>query len=112
VPLTKPVEEEIKKSLEKIPDDYFEGIDPKDFKIYKGEGCEKCGHTGYAGRFGIFEVLPVTPEIQELLLGKVSGTKIYEVASRLGMISMKQDGVVKVLRGETTMDEIVRVTTE
>ncbi|MCL5008906.1 MAG: GspE/PulE family protein [Patescibacteria group bacterium] len=111
-PLTKGVEEEIRKHLVGVPKDYIEGFDPKTLKIYKGEGCDKCGHTGYAGRFGIFEVMPVTTEIQDLILGKSSVHKIYEEAFKLGMITMKQDGIIKLLRGETTMDEIIRVTTE
>lgn len=110
--LTKPIEEELKKLLVGIPDDYLEGLDTKNLKIYKGEGCDKCGHTGYAGRFGIFEVLPNTNEIQDLVLSKSSTHKIYEEGARLGMITMKQDGAVKILRGETTMDEVIRVTTE
>ncbi|MCX6797256.1 MAG: GspE/PulE family protein, partial [Candidatus Doudnabacteria bacterium] len=84
VPLTKVLEEEIKKDLLNIPEEYFEGVDKKQYKIYKGAGCEKCGHTGYVGRFGIFEVLPSTAEIQELVSNKSSGSKIYEVAAKLG----------------------------
>ena len=106
------IEEEIRKHLENVPPEYLGGVDTKNLKMFKGAGCEKCGRTGYAGRFGIFEVLPMPTEIQELLLGKVSTNKIYEAAARLGMITMKQDGIIKVLRGETTMDEIIRVTTE
>jgi type IV pilus assembly protein PilB len=112
VPVIKTLEEEMKKSLIGVPPEYIVGFDPTKIKVFKGEGCEKCGHTGYVGRFGIFEVLPSTNEIQELVTTKASGNKIYEVAAKLGMITMKQDGVVKVLRGETTMDEVIRVTTE
>ncbi len=111
-PLSKAVEEEINKELIGVPDDYYDGIDRKQFKIFKGEGCEKCGHTGYVGREGIFEVLPTTTEIQDLILSKSSAHKIYEVAQKLGMITLKQDGIIKVLRGETTLDEVIRVTTE
>jgi len=110
--LTKAVEEEIRKEIIGVPDDYFEGLDKKTFKIYKGDGCEKCGHTGYTGRMGIFEVLPTTTEIQDLILGKGSAHKIYEEAQKLGMITLKQDGMIKVLRGDTTMEEVIRVTTE
>lgn len=112
VPMTKALEEEIKASLPGIPDEYFEGIDKKVLKNYKGEGCEKCGHTGYTGRMGIYEVLPMTPEIQDLVSEKASSRKILEEAQKLGMITLKQDGIIKVLRGDTTMDEIIRVTTE
>lgn len=110
--LTKPFEEEIRKNLVGIPEEYFEGLDKNHLKVYKGAGCEKCGHTGYSGRMGIFEVLPTTAELQELILSKASAHKIYEVAAKLGMITMKQDGIVKVLRGITTLDEVIRVTTE
>ncbi len=112
VVLTKAVEEVIQKELIGIPDDYFEGLDRKKIKVFKGEGCEKCGHTGYSGRMGIFEVLPTTIEIQDLILGKNSAHKIYEEAQKIGMISLKQDGMVKVLRGDTSIEEIIRVTTE
>jgi type II secretory ATPase GspE/PulE/Tfp pilus assembly ATPase PilB-like protein len=110
--LTKAVEEEITKEIIGVPDDYFEGLDKKNMKVYKGDGCEKCGHTGYSGRMGLFEVLPTTAEIQDLILEKSSAHKIYEEAQKLGMISLKQDGMVKVLRGDTTMEEVIRVTTE
>jgi type IV pilus assembly protein PilB len=112
IPLTKAVEEEIKKELEGVPDDYYEGLDRKQFKNYKGEGCEKCGHTGYSGRMGIFEVLPMTQDIQDMVLTKASPRKIFEAAQKLGMITLKQDGMIKVLRGDTTIDEVIRVTTE
>ncbi len=112
VPITKAVEDEIRKNLVGVPEEYLEGVDQKTIKIYKGQGCEKCGHTGYVSRFGIFEVLPVTTQVQDLILTKASTHKVYEEASKLGMITMKQDGIVKVIRGETTMDEIIRVTTE
>ncbi len=112
VPLPKLVEEEIKKDLVGIPEDYFGNVDRNKLKIFKGKGCDKCGNTGYSGRVGIFEVLPTNTEIQDLILSKSSAHKIYEVAAKMGMITMKQDGVIKVLQGETTMDEVVRVTTE
>ena len=112
IEISKTLEEEIRKDIENVPDEYFEGIDKKNLKMYKGEGCERCAHTGYAGRFGIFEVLPSNDDVQELILSKVAAHKIFELAQKMGMITMKQDGVVKVLKGLTTMDEVVRVTTE
>ncbi len=112
IPITKAVEQEIEKNLINVPEEYFEGFDRKVLKMYKGAGCEKCGKTGYQGRFGIFEVLPVTTEIQDMVLAKQAAHQLYETGAKLGMITMKQDGVIKVLRGETTMDEVIRVTTE
>jgi type II secretory ATPase GspE/PulE/Tfp pilus assembly ATPase PilB-like protein len=87
-------------------------LDLKKLTMYGPKGCEKCGHIGYKGRFGIFEVLPMLPELQEMIYGKTPAFKLYEAALKFGMISMKQDGVLKVLHGETSFEEIVRVTTE
>jgi type IV pilus assembly protein PilB len=110
--LSPAMEQVIKKGLVGVPEEYIVGFDPKKLKIFKGKGCEKCGQTGYVGRYGIFEIMPSTPEIQDLILAKVSVHKIYEEAAKLGMINMQQDGFIKVLRGETTLDEVMRVTTE
>lgn len=112
IEVPKPIETEMRKGLIGIPEDYLDAVDTTTLHMYKGKGCEKCGHTGYVGRFGLFEVLPVVPEIQDLVMGKASAHKIYEATLKMGMITMKQDGVVKVLRGETTFDELIRVTTE
>jgi len=110
--LTHPIEEEIRKILVGVSKEYLEGLDLKQPKIFKGQGCEKCGHTGYVGRYGIFEVLPVTTEIQDMIIAKSSAYKVYEVAAKMGMITMQQDGILKALHGETTFDEVIRVTTE
>jgi type II secretory ATPase GspE/PulE/Tfp pilus assembly ATPase PilB-like protein len=90
----------------------LKGLDVQNFQVWEAVGCEQCGNIGYKGRFGIFEIFPVLPEIQEMMFARTPAAKIYEAGAKLGIITMKQDGVVKVLRGETTMEEIVRVTTE
>lgn len=106
------LEKEVNQSLINIPKEYLEGLDLKKHTVYEAKGCEECGDIGYKGRFGIFEVMPMLDELQEVLFSKQPVYKIYEQAAKIGMITMKQDGIVKVLRGETTMDEIIRVTTE
>jgi type IV pilus assembly protein PilB len=111
-PAPEAVAEQLKTEIVGIPEVYFEGIDKTKIELSKGEGCEKCERTGYKGRLGIFEVLPLVPEIQDLILNKAQSGKILEVAKKLGMISMRQDGIVKVLRGETTLEEVVRVSKE
>lgn len=103
---------EVKKELAGIPESYMEGIDINKLQGFEPKGCNKCDNTGFRGRMGIYEVLPVTPEIQDLIAKKASNTDIYANVSKLGAITMKQDGFVKVLRGETTYDEVLRVTTE
>ncbi len=106
------LQKEFEQVLQTSPKEYLDGLDPKKLKAYEAVGCDKCGHIGYKGRMGIFEVLPMFDELQELLFGKTPAFKIYEAAAKLGMITMKQDGLIKVLRGETTIEEIGRVTTD
>ncbi|OGE20240.1 hypothetical protein A3E45_05150 [Candidatus Daviesbacteria bacterium RIFCSPHIGHO2_12_FULL_43_11] len=84
---------------------------PKDKQImlYKGSGCSECGKVGYLGRVGIFEVLPVTPKIMQLILERASDADIEKEAVLEGMITLKQDGYMKVLEGVTTLEEVLRV---
>lgn len=106
------IQKDLEAVITEVPKDYLDKIDPKNLKTYEAVGCEKCGNVGYKGRMGIFEILPMFDDLQELLFNKQPAHKIYEAAAKLGMITMKQDGLIKVLRGETTVEEIARVTTE
>jgi type II secretory ATPase GspE/PulE/Tfp pilus assembly ATPase PilB-like protein len=81
-------------------------------KLYKGTGCEVCGHSGFLGRIGIYEVMPVTDAIAKLILERKDSATIETKAKEEGMITMKQDGYLKVLEGTTTIDEILRVAQE
>ncbi|MBI2196761.1 type II/IV secretion system protein [Candidatus Daviesbacteria bacterium] len=78
-------------------------------KLFKGKGCPFCGNTGYVGRVGIFEILSITEEISKLVLEHASSGSIEQAAVAAGMITMKQDGYLKVLEGITTMEEVLRV---
>ncbi len=102
----------IDESLVNIPKEYLGKLDLKKYTVYEPVGCKECGNIGYKGRFGIFEVMPMLDELQEVLFSKEPLHKIYEAASKFGFITMQQDGLLKVISGETTMDEIIRVTTE
>lgn len=106
------IRKEIDEAMKNVPKEYLDKIDPKNYKMYEPVGCKECGDIGYKGRMGIFEVMPMLNEFQEILFAKRPAYEIYELTAKFGMINMKQDGIVKVLRGETTMDEIIRVTTE
>jgi len=79
-------------------------------KFFKGEGCEKCAGLGYKGQIGIFEIFQVTDEIRDMILAdNVSEHKMKELAVRNGMITMVQDGILKALRGVTSLSEVFRV---
>jgi type II secretory ATPase GspE/PulE/Tfp pilus assembly ATPase PilB-like protein len=81
-------------------------------KLYKGKGDKECGSSGYYGRLGIFEVLPVTEKIGRLILEHSPAIHIEKVARQEGMITMKQDGYLKVLSGATSVEEVLRVAQE
>lgn len=81
----------------------------KNFQLYKGKGCNECGNLGYQGRVGIFEVLPVSDKIMRLILERASAADIEKQAVTEGMITMKQDGYLKVLDGLTSIEEVLRV---
>ena len=112
IPIPPIAEKEMRKELELVPEDYIVGFDLKKLTMFAPQGCDKCGKSGYKGRIGIFEVLPMFTDLQELIYSQSPAHKIYEATAKVGMITMKQDGIVKVLRGETTLDEIIRVTSE
>lgn len=81
------------------------------WKVHDG-GCESCGHVGYKGRMGIYEVLGSTTEIQTLIVSNATSDAIQNQAMKDGMITMQIDGFVKALRGQTSVEEILRVTAE
>lgn len=76
------------------------------------DGCDECNHTGYKGRIGIYEVLGVSIPIQKMITANSTSEQIQEQAIADGMTTMQTDGLVKVLRGNTTLEEVLRVTRE
>lgn len=94
----------IKKELDKI--NITEPL-----KFYRGKGCSKCSE-GYRGRIGLYEVLLMSDEIEALTVNRSPANVIYEKAVKEGMITMTQDGLIKALKGITTVDEVYRATAE
>jgi type IV pilus assembly protein PilB len=76
------------------------------------DGCEECSHTGYKGRVGIYEVLGNTIPIQKLIVSNATSNQIQDQAILEGMITMQTDGLIKAIRGNTTVEEVLRVTKE
>jgi type IV pilus assembly protein PilB len=109
---TKPTTEE-KTKLEKVLKtiSFKSGVAiPKITDIYKTKGCVKCNNIGYKGRTTISEVFELNHELQDLILRNAITSELTEKATELGMITLSQDGVLKVLEGETTLEEVERVT--
>ncbi|MBP9711616.1 MAG: type II/IV secretion system protein [Candidatus Pacebacteria bacterium] len=104
----------IKTALESIVTD---GKDPKKYnidkdaaiKIWKPKGCEKCNMTGYKGRIGIFEAIRTDETIEKVMLENPSEREIKKVARAQGILSMRQDGIIKILSGVTSIEEVQSV---
>ncbi|OGG12519.1 hypothetical protein A3D77_01135 [Candidatus Gottesmanbacteria bacterium RIFCSPHIGHO2_02_FULL_39_11] len=79
-------------------------------QIFAGIGCKLCHNTGYAGRIGIFEVLTVSKEIKKLITQKFDSDIMKQKAVDEGMSTMLDDGMDKIVRGQTTLEEVLRVT--
>ncbi len=102
----------IREELERLPDSERKRIKiSAPLYIYKPKGCSLCVNKGFKGRIGIFEVLAVTKELEDIILAaETSESKIEKEAERQGMITLKQDGILKVLEGETFLEEVLKTT--
>jgi type IV pilus assembly protein PilB len=88
----------------------FEPDDPNSLiTLYRGTGCEECRHKGYKGRLGLYELLVMNEEIAELVVRRAPVADIREVARASGMKELREDGLIKVMEGLTTPDEVRRV---
>jgi type IV pilus assembly protein PilB len=88
----------------------LKGQDLSALSFYKGVGCRQCDNNGYKGRLGIFEVLEMTSGLSTLIIQKVTIEQIREFTKKQKMITMIEDGFIKALDGITTIEEIIRVT--
>ncbi|MCM2315343.1 MAG: type II secretion system protein GspE, partial [Thermoanaerobaculia bacterium] len=80
------------------------------FKVYKGRGCDKCGATGYKGRVGLVEVMVMTDELREMVLSGASAIELKRRAVEGGMFTLRRSGLYKIMKGITTIEEVVRET--
>ena len=78
--------------------------------FYRGRGCQTCNFTGMKGRVAVYEVMPISEEIRDLILNDAATSEIREMAQRQGMKTLRQAGLIKVMEGTTTVQEVVRVT--
>jgi len=95
---------EVKRQFEKINFSH-------PLKFYRGRGCSEC-KNGFKGRVGIYEVLEMSEAIENLVLDRKSAEEVFAQATKEGMITMRQDGMIKAVKGLTTVDEVLRATSE
>lgn len=104
---------DIKKEIEKMPKEVLEEIgkdgDLADKQFYKGAGCPRCGQTGYNGRLAIAEIIEISNDVKKIIADKNRILSIEDIQKNQSFVSIKQDGLVKVLKGETTIEEVLRV---
>ena len=96
----------------KAPDGTRIAPDGETVKCYRGAGCEHCFGSGYTGRVGIFELMELNDEIRKMIMRNDDAAAITNAARRNGMRNLREDGWLKVSRGVTTADEVMRVTQE
>ena len=107
-----------RKSYQPHPEQLRElGITEKNFSkikrsFYRGEGCDKCRQTGYRGRIGIHELLKITEGLKNTILKSSDSTTIKKQGLKEKMITLRRDGVNKILHGLTTVEEILSITSE
>ncbi len=103
---------EILKTLPKeVIAERLPGIHPAKMQIpVVGDGCDECNHVGYKGRMGIFEVVEFTDAFKEALLKEESVATLKELAARSGTVFLRQDGVIRVLQGKTSLEEVLSKT--
>ena len=78
--------------------------------FYKGQGCDQCAGTGYKGRAGLYEVMAMSPELSRMILKEASTAELQAQAVKEGMLTLRMDGMVKVKKGVTTLEEVVKET--
>jgi type IV pilus assembly protein PilB len=105
---------ECKEELSLPPQSLLEaGFTPEESrtaKVYKGKGCTVCNGTGYKGRTGLYEVMEVDDEIRELILVGASAVELKKKAIERGMFTLRRSGLIKVMGGFTTLEEVARET--
>ncbi|MEK7103261.1 MAG: ATPase, T2SS/T4P/T4SS family, partial [Patescibacteria group bacterium] len=97
-------------SLEKLRKaGYIASSDFTDLRFFHGKGCLKCAGTGYRGRVGIYEILNVDEDIQRMILEEKAESFIQKEAEGKGMLTLFEDGLLKVMTGDTTIEEIMHI---
>jgi len=103
------VMKKIRTRLATIPKEYLKDVDINNLKFYQGQGCAHCGNLGYQGRAAISEVVVINSEMQEIIYHGGDSKTINEALANQNYIDLTQDGLIKALKGITTVNEVMRV---
>lgn len=113
------IQEIIKSEIMKLPKEVLEELKAKlggnlegPYQIYRGVGCKTCKGKGAIGRIGLFEVMKMTRELEDIIVSDPTEGKLRDEGRRQGMVSLRQDGILKVLDGLISMEEVLRETAE
>lgn len=110
ISFTMPYQELVQHLSPEIVQKHYTPDENNQIRLYKGQGCKLCRDTGYRGRIGLFEVLVVSEAVRTLITDKKGSDEIYRAAVADGMNTMLDDGLEKVAKGLTTIEEVLRVT--
>jgi type IV pilus assembly protein PilB len=109
----KKIDGALAKSVKKIISQLPKRVDKtslENFKVFEAKGCQWCGGLGYQGRIGIFEIFLMTPEVMKDISEKITDLDLQKLTQEQGMVTMQQDGLIKVLSGLTTFEEVEKAT--
>ena len=79
-------------------------------KTFRGKGCDRCRKTGYAGRLGIYELMVMDDALRDMVTRNPDVNQLRKLCRERGLVTLREDGFEKVMKGLTTVDEILRVT--
>lgn len=108
-----PYDGDVKRKIDEVLASIYDKneIPAQPFKIYTANGCEKCNETGYKGRIGIYEGIKMSPEVVSVIEMNPSSDEVEKAAASQAILTLKQDGIMKVIQGITSVDELERVIT-
>ncbi|MDD5098828.1 MAG: GspE/PulE family protein [Candidatus Colwellbacteria bacterium] len=98
--------------VEKLPESMKKQIPPPPYRVYKAPGCEECKGKGVKGRIALFEVMKITRELENIIASGTTEGRVKDEAKRQGIVSLRQDGIIKALNGVISIEEVIRETTE
>ena len=110
------IQDLIKKEIAKLPEDEIKNLKSKiknldgPYEIYHPVGCSFCKQKGFVGRIALFEILEMTPELEKIIISNPAESKILEESIRQGMVTLRQDGIIKALEGIITVEEVLKET--